>query len=50
MMGCTVGYLIMLIALSTLFVAIKRDRDADLGEGFRSNWPILKVMNQLGSA
>jgi uncharacterized transporter YbjL len=28
--GMVIGYLIMLIALSTVFVAIKRRRDADL--------------------
>ena len=32
------GYLIMLIALSTVFVAIKRRRDADLG-GVIAFWP-----------
>jgi hypothetical protein len=33
-----VGYLIMLIALSTVFIAIKRHRDADLG-GIIKFWP-----------
>jgi Protein of unknown function (DUF4199) len=36
--GMAVGYLIMLIALSTVFVAIKRHRDADLG-GVIKFWP-----------
>ena len=36
--GMVIGYLIMLIALSTVFVAIKRHRDADLG-GIIKFWP-----------
>jgi hypothetical protein len=36
--GMVVGYLIMLIALSTVFLAIKRQRDADLG-GVITFWP-----------
>src|SRR5277367_1677462 len=36
--GMVIGYLIMLIALSTVFVAIKRHRDADLG-GVIYFWP-----------
>jgi hypothetical protein len=36
--GVIVGYLIMLIALSTVFVAVKRHRDADLGGVIRF-WP-----------
>jgi hypothetical protein len=36
--GMAVGYLIMLIALSTVFVAIKRYRDTDLG-GVIKFWP-----------
>jgi hypothetical protein len=36
--GMVIGYLIMLIALSTVFVAIKRRRDADLG-GVIKFWP-----------
>ena len=36
--GMVIGYLIMLIALSTVFVAIKRHRDADLG-GVIKFWP-----------
>jgi hypothetical protein len=36
--GMVVGYLIMLIALSAVFVAIKRHRDADLGGVIRF-WP-----------
>jgi predicted enzyme related to lactoylglutathione lyase len=36
--GMVVGYLIMLVALSTVFVAIKRHRDADLG-GVIKFWP-----------
>lgn len=36
--GMVIGYLIMLIALSTVFVAIKRHRDADLG-GIIRFWP-----------
>jgi hypothetical protein len=36
--GMVIGYLIMLIALSAVFVAIKRHRDADLG-GVIKFWP-----------
>jgi len=36
--GMVIGYLIMLIGLSTVFVAIKRHRDADLG-GVIKFWP-----------
>jgi hypothetical protein len=36
--GMVLGYLIMLIALSTVFLAIKRHRDADLG-GVITFWP-----------
>lgn len=36
--GMVIGYLIMLIALSTVFVAIKRHRDMDLGGVIRF-WP-----------
>lgn len=36
--GVIVGYLTMLIALSTVFVAIKRHRDTDLG-GVIGFWP-----------
>jgi hypothetical protein len=36
--GMVIGYLLMLIALSTVFVAIKRHRDADLGGVIRF-WP-----------
>ena len=36
--GMVIGYLIMLIALSTVFVAIKRRRDTDLG-GVIKFWP-----------
>jgi Protein of unknown function (DUF4199) len=36
--GMVVGYLIMLIALSAVFVAVKRHRDADLG-GVIKFWP-----------
>jgi len=36
--GVALGYLIMLIALSAVFVAIKRRRDADLGGVIRF-WP-----------
>jgi hypothetical protein len=36
--GMVIGYLIMLIALSAVFVAIKRHRDADLGGVIRF-WP-----------
>ena len=38
--GVAVGYLTMLIALSTIFVAIKRRRDRDLG-GVIGFWPAL---------
>jgi len=38
--GYVVGYLIMLIALSTIFIAIKRHRDTDLG-GVIKFWPAL---------
>jgi Protein of unknown function (DUF4199) len=38
--GYVVGYLIMLIGLSTIFIAIKRHRDADLG-GVIKFWPAL---------
>jgi hypothetical protein len=36
--GTIIGYTIMLIALSTVFVAIKRHRDGDLG-GVIAFWP-----------
>ncbi len=36
--GMVIGYLIMLIGLSTIFAAIKRHRDADLG-GVIKFWP-----------
>jgi hypothetical protein len=36
--GMVIGYLIMLIALSTVFVAVKRHRDEDLGGVIRF-WP-----------
>jgi Protein of unknown function (DUF4199) len=36
--GMVIGYLIMLIGLTTVFVAIKRHRDADLG-GIIKFWP-----------
>ena len=36
--GMFIGYTLMLIALSTVFVAIKRHRDADLG-GVIKFWP-----------
>ena len=38
--GYVVGYLIMLISLSTIFIAIKRHRDTDLG-GVIKFWPAL---------
>jgi hypothetical protein len=38
--GAVIGYTIMLIALSTIFVAIKRRRDVDLG-GVIKFWPAL---------
>jgi hypothetical protein len=38
--GMVLGYLTMLIALSTVFVAIKRHRDTDLGGAIRF-WPAL---------
>ena len=37
-MGMVIGYLIMLIALSTVFIAIKRRRDVELGGVIRF-WP-----------
>jgi len=40
--GYVVGYLIMLIALSTIFIAIKKHRDADLG-GVIKFWPALGI-------
>ena len=40
--GLALGYLIMLIALSAVFVAIKRRRDADLGGVIRF-WPALAL-------
>ena len=36
--GAVIGYTIMLVALSTVFVAIKRHRDGDLG-GVITFWP-----------
>ena len=36
--GMVIGYTLMLIALSTVFVAIKRHRDGDLGGVIRF-WP-----------
>ena len=36
--GMFIGYTLMLIALSTVFVAIKRHRDGDLG-GVITFWP-----------
>ena len=36
--GMVIGYTLMLIALSTVFVAIKRHRDGDLG-GVITFWP-----------
>jgi hypothetical protein len=38
--GYVVGYLIMLIALSTIFIAIKKHRDTNLG-GVIKFWPAL---------
>ena len=38
--GALLGYLTMLLALSTVFVAIKKHRDADLG-GVIKFWPAL---------
>jgi len=38
--GMLIGYTTMLIALSTVFIAIKRHRDADLG-GVIGFWPAL---------
>jgi hypothetical protein len=38
--GMVIGYAIMLVALSTIFLAIKRRRDADLG-GVIGFWPAL---------
>jgi hypothetical protein len=40
--GMLVGYLTMLIALSAVFIAIKRHRDADLGGVIRF-WPALAL-------
>lgn len=40
--GMLIGYLIMLVALSTIFLAIKRHRDADLG-GVIKFWPALAL-------
>ncbi|HEY6578167.1 MAG TPA: DUF4199 domain-containing protein [Rhizomicrobium sp.] len=40
--GMLAGYLIMLIALSAIFLAIKRHRDADLG-GVIKFWPALAL-------
>ena len=40
--GMLVGYLTMLIALSAIFVAIKRHRDVDLGGAIRF-WPALAL-------
>ena len=40
--GMLVGYLIMLIALSAIFLAIKRHRDVDLG-GVIKFWPALAL-------
>jgi hypothetical protein len=40
--GMLVGYLTMLIALSTIFLAIKRHRDVDLG-GVIKFWPALAL-------
>ena len=40
--GMLVGYLIMLIALSAVFLAIKRHRDVDLGGVIRF-WPALAL-------
>ena len=40
--GMLIGYLTMLIALSAVFIAIKRHRDADLGGVIRF-WPALAL-------
>ncbi len=40
LLGYLIGYLTMLIALSTVFIAIKKHRDADLG-GVIKFWPAL---------
>jgi len=40
--GMLIGYLIMLVALSAIFVAIKRHRDVDLGGAIRF-WPALAL-------
>ena len=40
--GMLIGYLIMLIALSAIFLAIKRHRDVDLGGVIRF-WPALML-------
>ena len=40
--GALLGYLTMLIALSTVFIAIKKHRDADLG-GIIKFWPALSM-------
>jgi hypothetical protein len=40
--GMLVGYLMMLVALSAIFVAIKRHRDAELGGVIRF-WPALAL-------
>src|ERR1700739_3021287 len=40
--GMLIGYLIMLIALSAIFLAIKRHRDVDLG-GVIKFWPALAL-------
>jgi hypothetical protein len=40
--GYVVGYLIMLVALSTIFIAVKRHRDVDLG-GVIKFWPALGI-------
>jgi len=40
--GMLIGYLIMLVALSAIFLAIKRHRDEDLG-GVIKFWPALAL-------
>ena len=40
--GMLIGYLIMLVALSAIFLAIKRHRDVDLG-GVIKFWPALAL-------
>lgn len=40
--GMLIGYLIMLVALSAIFLAIKRHRDADLGGAIKF-WPALAL-------